>query len=53
VDSNKNSNPKIFIQYNCYPLKGKNVSREKDLANKEFALTLFFLLPDPDLEGLK
>ena len=29
------------MQYNCHPVKGKNVGREKELTQKEFALTFF------------
>ena len=29
------------MQYNCHPVKGKNVSSEKELTQKEFALTFF------------
>jgi len=29
------------MQYSCHPIKGKNVSREKKLAKKEFAVTFF------------
>ncbi|GEM_PF-1031649 len=29
------------MQYKCYPIKGKNVSREKEMAKKECALTFF------------
>jgi len=41
VDICENSNPEIFMQYNCHLIKGNNVSREKKLAKKEFALILF------------
>jgi len=37
------------MQYSCHPIKGKNVSREKELAKKEFAVTFFSLLPVPNL----
>jgi len=29
------------MQYNCHPVKGKNVGSEKELTQKEFALTFF------------
>jgi len=41
VDICENSNPDIFIQYNCYPIIRNNINREKELAKKEFALILF------------
>ncbi len=37
----KKSSPELFMQYNCHPVKGNNVNREKELAKKECALTFF------------
>jgi len=41
VDFCENSNPEMFMQYNYQPIKGKNVSKVKELAKNDFALTFF------------